>query len=108
MKKIVSVLLCLILTISMLSMSAYADRGFLLKKSEEAGVLLHDTWVYYYDAGGNKLYDLYPENSTVTLFEDLYSNDYYAVGSIYHSSKGRMETVWVPASAIYFFPDHVR
>ena len=107
MKKIVALFLALVL-LTLLSVSAYATENFLLAEAGESGVLLHDTTVFQENGDGTRTQYIYPETSTVTLFYNLYSGDYYAVGSIYHASLGRQEEVYIPASAIYFFPDHVR
>lgn len=104
MKKFISVVLCVIMFISILSLSAYADGDFLLHRKGTEGIL--STGVKVLDDNGGQI--TIPKNSSFKLAEDLYSDDTYILVNLYHSELGWLYSRSVCVEFLYFFPDHVR
>lgn len=106
MKKLISVVLCMIIFASIFSVSAYADSHFILHKKNTEGVLITSGVWANSPTDGNAFY--YPENSTFKLLEDLYSDDTSVQVSIFSSKTGWSLPKEVSVDILYFFPDHVR
>jgi hypothetical protein len=93
-KRIISALLCLVLIVAMLSVSAYA--AYIAHYRLEKATLIYD-----HTAGGHK----FPANKSIaTLTEDLYSDATSTVVSLYdYVDKYRNETVNIPVYKLYFY-----
>lgn len=105
MKKMISVVLCVIIFASIFSVSAYAEGRFLLHKSKTEGVLTHGVWANSQNDGRGYYY---PANSIFKLVTDLYSDDSQALITINGGNGNWSENTYVSVDIIYFFPDHVR
>lgn len=101
----VSIVLCVMIFISIFSVFAYADRGFLLYEKNKEGVLTTGVWAKTTIDGGNFYY---PENSKFLLYEDLYSNDTNTTVVIYNKEGNWSYPISVKVETLYFFPAHVR
>lgn len=106
MKKLISLILCIIIVTSIFSVYVYADRGFILHREKETGVLYPSGVWADTIIDGNSFY--YPANSTFRLCADLYSNDTEGLVTIYDSDGNWSEYTYVSVDNLYFFPDHVR
>lgn len=106
MKKLISTVLCVIIFISILAVSAYADRNFLLHEKGDEGVLYPSGVWANSIVDGRQFY--YPVNSKFKLCADLYSDDTAGWVTIYHSEGNWSENTYVSVTNLYFFPDHVR
>jgi len=106
MKKLISVVLCVLVFTSILSVSAYAEKRFLLHSKGEEGVLYPSgVWAKTTVDGG---YFYYPVNSKFKLYDDLDSNDTVGLVTIYDERGNWSEYTYVSVDNLYFFPDHVR
>lgn len=85
MKKIFSLLLCLIMVFSIFSLSAYAvdDRGARMAPAGTKGILNASHSCFYYNAKGERVYYPFPKRSIILLMEDLYTNDEYGYGTVF-------------------------
>ena len=102
MKKLLSILLCLVLIVSMFSVSAYAA-GVLLHSSGESGVTTQATTAGWYNYNGDDTTHYFPASSPFTLIADLYSGDTYAKVSIFDPvDHYRIESTSVRANILSF------
>ncbi|MGM9541612.1 MAG: hypothetical protein ACI3VD_02865 [Candidatus Limivicinus sp.] len=106
MKKFVSFVLCLILIISLLSITAYADDGFLLHPQGTDGILVSGLWATRQNSVGQNVSYYFEYGSPFLLTKDLYSNHTKASIGLYDGSYWYYPDVSV--DNLYFFPDHVR
>lgn len=102
MKKVLSLILCLALFVSVLGVSALAvTDNFILHRRLEEAVLTspYTTSSHTFPA----------HRSNATLIQDLYSDDVYAYVSLFDTvAHIRDENVRIPADILYFYPDSTR
>lgn len=101
-KKAISVLLVLVMAVYLFSVSAFAaTNNYVIHKYLDRAVLTtsYSTRGHYFPAN----------NSIATLTRDLYSDDTHADVSLYdYEAKYRDESVTLPVSYLYFYPDSTR
>lgn len=106
MKKLISVVLCVIIFVSVFSVYGYADSGFLLYKQGTTGILYSSGVWADTIIDGNAFY--YPVNSMFKLSADLNSDDTKALITIKDSRGNWSKDTYVSVDILYFYPDHVR
>ena len=102
MKKLVSILLCILMLSSIFSVSALAA-GALLHSSGESGVTTESTNASWINYNGELSSHHFPAGSPFTLIQNLYSGDTYARVSILDQIEHyRIESTTVRASILSF------
>lgn len=102
MKKLVSILLCIVLAVSVLSVSAFAaniyhskgDTGYTNQATTASWKNYNNQWTTHY----------FPANSTFTLIADLYYGDTSAKVSLFDTvNHYRIESCTVSSSVLEFY-----
>ena len=99
MKKVISLILCLALFVSVLGVTALATTdNYIVHYRLEKAILTSSYSTRWHNFPANK--------STATLIEDLYSDDAYANVSLFDTvEKYRDENVRVSVDKLYFYTD---
>ena len=102
MKKVISLILCLALFVSVLGVTALATTdNYIVHYRLEKAILTSSYSTRWHNFPANK--------STATLIEDLYSDDAYANVSLFDTvEKYRDENVRVSVDKLFFYPDSTR